>query len=136
MEVSAFCNLAFHGRRIFSNSDGMGHLSSTTLYIWIIRNWYDYIIHIYGIIAKGALKMKKKALSPLVATLMLLVFAIAIGIIVMKWSEKYIHSIQIEESTQPSVEVQDNPLQILNIRYARGELSKEEYEDIRKTLIS
>jgi uncharacterized membrane protein len=30
----------------------------------------------------------------------------------------------------------DNPLRILQIRFAKGEISKEEYEEMRKTLES
>lgn len=77
----------------------------------------------------------KKALSPLTATVMLLAFAILIGIIVMNWGRDYVKVWSGIEPTPPSPESPvlqgmcgaENPLIILQTRYAKGEISTPKY---------
>ena len=70
--------------------------------------------------------MNKKAVSPLVATSLLIIFAVVIGVIVMNLSKTYVEKIS-EEEEHLEEEAETSPLQELQLRYARGEISEEEY---------
>ena len=79
--------------------------------------------------------MNKRAVSPLVATGLLIVFAIVIGVIVMNLSKSYVEQIADEEEVIEETEVGGcNPLQILQISYADGEISEQEYNQRKTTL--
>ena len=71
--------------------------------------------------------MDKKALSPLIATVLLVAFAVALGAVVMSWTagapeEVYeangclVHSSQVID-----------PLAKLQVQYIRGEISRAQY---------
>ncbi len=76
--------------------------------------------------------MNKRAISPLLATSMLLVFAIILGTIVMNMGREYVEGItEIEEL---SIEEFDDPLKILKTRYASGEISEEEFFRMKENL--
>jgi len=84
--------------------------------------------------------MNKEGLSPLVATLLLVVFALVIGTVAMSWGRSYTASI-VEEPTveQPIViEPQDvavDPLKALQIEYIQGKITKDEYLQRQKDLL-
>ena len=72
--------------------------------------------------------MNKKALSPLIATILLVAFAIALGTIVMGWGKDYVTKLgDIEQTPITEKQICEDPLVILQIRYARGEISTQEY---------
>jgi flagellin-like protein len=76
--------------------------------------------------------MNKKAISPLFATFLLLVFAIILGTIVMNIGRDYVEGIvEIEE---PTIEELQSPLEILNVRYAKGEITTAEYEEMKSRI--
>ncbi len=87
----------------------------------------------------------KKALSPLVATMLLVVFALVIGTITMNWGKSYVEKIK-EEPTGVgdvfgsaviiSVKDIDTPLKELQIQYITGKITKEEYLEKENLLIS
>lgn len=92
----------------------------------------------------------KKALSPLVATILLVVFALVIGTITMNWGRSYVEKIKEEPEQEISsfdsaviIGVKDintppneAPLKKLQIQYITGEITKEEYLAKEKTLIN
>ncbi|MBS3136191.1 hypothetical protein J4401_04495 [Candidatus Woesearchaeota archaeon] len=89
--------------------------------------------------------MNKKALSPLAATVILVVFALVIGAATMSWGKSYVSSIpdekepafkssfllsieQMEKQLKiVGVEQIDNSLKDLQMRYIRDEITLEEY---------
>jgi flagellin-like protein len=86
----------------------------------------------------------KKALSPLVATALLVIFALVLGAITMNWGKSYIQAIESKE--KPATDVSkativipladiDTPLKQLQIDYIIGKISKEEYLEREKELI-
>ncbi|MEA2037668.1 MAG: archaellin/type IV pilin N-terminal domain-containing protein [Nanoarchaeota archaeon] len=83
----------------------------------------------------------KKALSPLVATILLVVFALVIGTITMSWGKSYVDKIQGDTEQQPfgtgvfvDFEDVDTPLKRLQIQYISGEITEEEYRQKEKVL--
>lgn len=64
--------------------------------------------------------------------LMFVFFAIIIGLAV--WLITYLFPSISEPLTTNRQTAPQTPLEILNSRYARGEISKSEYEEIRRTL--
>jgi len=81
--------------------------------------------------------MSKKALSPLVATVLLVIFALVIGTITMNWGKAYVEKAG-DEKAPASILVRvsslDDPLKVLQIKYITGEISKEEYFEKEKEL--
>mgnify|MGYP006293519257 CR=1 FL=1 len=86
----------------------------------------------------------KKALSPLVATLLLLAFALVIGTATMNWGKSYVDKI---EDSQPeyeplksavviNIEDIDTPLKELQIKHVTGQISEEKYLEEEKGIIS
>ena len=77
--------------------------------------------------------MNKKGLTPLVATFLLLVFALGIGAVTMNWGKAYVDKINIEEVAEPPTAIVinpaalDDPLKKLQVQYITGSISKEEY---------
>lgn len=86
------------------------------------------------------------ALSPLVATILLVVFALVIGTITMNWGRSYVEKMK-EEAAGPkissfestvviSIGDIDTPLKKLQIRHITGEITEEEYIKEEKALIN
>jgi len=78
--------------------------------------------------------MNKKALSPLVATMILVVFALIIGAITMNWGKSYVESLEETESKDLKsgtilidIEDVDSDLKRLQIKHIRGMITEEEY---------
>lgn len=70
--------------------------------------------------------MNKKAVSPLVATILLIVFALALGTVVMNWGKVYI------EAGVPEEEVGlEDPNEIIQKCYISGCISEDEYTIVR-----
>ena len=90
--------------------------------------------------------MNKKALSPLVATVLLVVFALVIGTITMNWGKSYVEGIAEEPKEAGigvfdsaviiSIKDIDNSLKELQLEYITGKITKEEYIEQEKALIS
>jgi flagellin-like protein len=85
----------------------------------------------------------KKALSPLIATILLVVFALVIGTITMNWGRSYVEKIKeepeqsfLESAVIISIKDIDTPLKELQIDYITGKISEQEYIEKEKTLIS
>lgn len=83
-----------------------------------------------------------KALSPLVATLLLLAFALVIGTATMGWGKAYVGGIE-EPKIEPlksavviNIEDIDTPLKELQIKYITGQISEQEYLTKEKQLIN
>lgn len=71
-------------------------------------------------------RMNKKAISPLIATLLLVAFAVALGAVVMNWSqgiesheEEVVHGCIIEE-------MPDDPVKKVMIQYIKDEITLDE----------
>ena len=87
--------------------------------------------------------MDKKGLSPLVATLLLVVFALAIGTITMNWGKSYVEKIkegapgaEMGNSLVINLKDIDTPLEELQLKYLTGKITQEEYLRQEKALIS
>ena len=87
--------------------------------------------------------MHRKALSPLVATVLLVVFALVIGTITMNWGKSYVEKIQEEPDIGVfnsafliSIQDIDTPLKELQFRHLTGKITQEEYIEKEKVLIS
>ncbi len=88
----------------------------------------------------------KRALSPLIATILLVVFALVIGTITMNWGRSYVEKIKEEpvgvgadvfdSAVIISIKDIDTPLKELQIDYITGKISEQEYIEKEKTLIS
>jgi len=77
----------------------------------------------------------KKALSPLIATVLLVAFAVALGAVVMSWtsgSGDEVH--EVDGCLVHSADVVD-PLAKLQVQYIRGEISRSQYLQKEQTLI-
>lgn len=86
--------------------------------------------------------MNKKGLSPLVATGLLVVFALVIGTITMSWGKNYVEGISEETEEEGfkgtkiiSLEDVNTPLKKLQLEYITGKISEEEYLIKEKELI-
>jgi len=84
--------------------------------------------------------MNKKGLSPLMATIILVLFALVIGTITMNLGKDYVDTIGDEEEPQQSaivINLQDvnTPLKQLQVKYITDQISKEEYLELEKILI-
>ncbi len=86
--------------------------------------------------------MNKRALSPLMATLLLVAFAIVVGAITMNWGKSYVEKIEVKEPVEKlessimiSIKDVDTPLKELQIKYITGQISEEEYLEQEKELI-
>jgi len=84
----------------------------------------------------------KKALSPLIATMLLVVFALVIGTITMNWGKSYVDKIadepetgSIESSIFISINDIDSPLKELQIQHITGRINEAEYKQKEKELI-
>ena len=78
--------------------------------------------------------MNKKAVSPLVATLLLVVFAIALGSVVMSWGKAYVESAtEVSEVSIKDVE-KVSIFEELDQRLAKGEITQAQYDELKKIL--
>ena len=87
--------------------------------------------------------MNKRALSPLIATLLLVLFAIIIGAITMSWGKNYVEHIEdkapvekLESSIVISIKDINTPLKDLQVKHITGVISEEEYYEKEKELNS
>ena len=86
--------------------------------------------------------LNKRGLSPLIATLLLVVFALVVGTATMSWGKSYVETIPDETETVGSSyvisreDVKNNPLKRLQIDYIYDEISLEEYLKREKEIIS
>jgi len=73
----------------------------------------------------------KKALSPLMATVLLVAFALIIGTATMSWGKNYVEQIPEKDTYESSIVINmnqvDNPLKELQIKYITGKLNLDEY---------
>lgn len=77
----------------------------------------------------------KKAISPLISTLLLVVFAIALGSVVMTWGRAYVESaVEISDVTVEDVE-KKSIFEELDERFAKGEITQEQYDDLKRVLL-
>ena len=85
----------------------------------------------------------KKALSPLVATFLLVIFALVIGAITMNWGKAYVEKASVGEEGKKALESAviisisdiDNELKMLQIDYITGRINQEEYLQREKELL-
>ncbi|MDO8480522.1 MAG: hypothetical protein Q7S65_01755 [Nanoarchaeota archaeon] len=72
----------------------------------------------------------KRAVSPLVATFMLVVFALIIGTVAMAWGKNYVPA-EMQEAPDAtlcmSLSTIDTPLKELQVKHVMGQISEEEY---------
>lgn len=88
--------------------------------------------------------MHKKALSPLVATMLLVVFALVIGTITMNWGRSYVEKMKEEPDVRDifdsaiiiSIKDIDTPLKELQLDYITGKITQEEYIEQEKALLT
>lgn len=80
-------------------------------------------------------KMNKKAVSPLIATLLLVIFSIALGSVVMSWGKQYVESAATPKETTVKDVQKTSIFEELDQRYAKGEITKEQYLDLKKVLV-
>lgn len=92
---------------------------------------------------KGEFIGSKKALSPLVATVLLVVFALVVGTITMNWGKSYVNQLKDEPAESKAgktviltSEEIDDPLKELQIQYITGEIDKNQYIEKQKSLVS
>jgi len=74
--------------------------------------------------------MNRRGLSPLVATVLLIAFAVALGAVIMSLGKSYVESIPEEISTGDAVcdpTTVTDTLQLLQIQFINGEITKEQY---------
>ncbi|MCK4521122.1 MAG: hypothetical protein KAU20_00995 [Nanoarchaeota archaeon] len=81
----------------------------------------------------------KKAVSPLVATILLVAFALILGTITMNLGKSYIEGISGVEEQPATITIDsddiDDPLKIAQIKYITNEITKEEYLEITKNIL-
>ena len=90
----------------------------------------------------------KKALSPLIATVLLVVFALVIGTITMNWGKSYVEKITDEpeeiqfesgiiiSNKDINTPLDESYLKKLQIQYIIGEITMEQYIQQEKELIN
>lgn len=89
--------------------------------------------------------MNKRALSPMAATTLLVIFALILGTITMGFGRNYVDNINVKterlkvkeigpEGTTISPVDTEDPLAQLQIQYLQGKISKEEYLERQKEL--
>lgn len=86
----------------------------------------------------------KRAISPLVATMLLVVFALVIGTITMNWGRSYVEKMKEEPEVKDvfesaiiiSIKDINTPLKELQINYITGKITEEEYFEREKVLLA
>jgi len=90
--------------------------------------------------------MNKKALSPLMATVLLVVFALVIGTVTMNVGKSYVEKEIVSESKEDTESFQSaivisiddflgDELKELQIKYITGKITKEEYFEKERDII-
>jgi flagellin-like protein len=95
------------------------------------------------------MKMRKifrgnRGLSPLVATILLVAFALVIGTVTMNWGRSYVEKIKEEPEVKGlfesaiiiSIKDVDTPLKELQIEYITGQITLDQYVSKEQPLIS
>ena len=88
--------------------------------------------------------MNKRALSPLVATMLLVVFALVIGTITMNWGRSYVEKMKEEPEVKEfvdsavviSIKDLDTPLKKLQLNHITGIITQEEYIEQERSLLA
>ncbi len=88
--------------------------------------------------------MNKKALSPLVATLLLVISALVLGAVTMTWGRAYAEGTEEVAAEEPETESAiiisikdiDDPLKDLQIDYITNRITKYEYLEKEQELLS
>ena len=87
--------------------------------------------------------MNKRGLSPLIATILLVIFALIIGTATMTWGKNYVGEVPEEQSSRigssyviSKNEVNSDPLKKLQISYIYDQITLEEYLRQEKEIIS
>mgnify|MGYP001583429630 CR=1 FL=1 len=89
--------------------------------------------------------MNKFGVSPLVATLLLVAFALVVGAVTMTWGKNYIEKVQEQKTGQLDVfkgaiiigiEQLDDPLKSVQLQYITGRITREEYLQQEQELLS
>lgn len=85
----------------------------------------------------------RKGLSPLLATILLLIFALVIGTITINWGRAYVEQIQEEPKAGAfdnaiiiSIKDVNTPLKELQIQHITNKLTEEEYVRKEKALLN
>jgi hypothetical protein len=76
-----------------------------------------------------------KGLSPLIATILLVIFALIIGIATMSWGKNYVENIPADGQDNgsggsyliPMKQVDNNPLKTLQIQYISDKITLDQY---------
>ena len=80
--------------------------------------------------------MNKRALSPLVATVMLVVFALLVGTLTMSWANA---TVKLPEDIPSTVTVTlyhiDTPLKQLQLDYLSGKITLDQYLERERTIL-
>jgi len=82
--------------------------------------------------------MNRKALSPLVATILLIAFAITLGAVIMSVGKSYVVEMPSEVSAGSRVcdpAAVTDPLKLLQIQYVNGEIDIDAYLAGEKALV-
>lgn len=90
--------------------------------------------------------MDKKAMTPLIATSLLVVFSLIIGFATMNWGRAYVEKINIEDKPSSTDSFKNNiilsiddintPLKEIQISHIKGEISEDQYFEQEKGLIN
>lgn len=89
--------------------------------------------------------LNKKGVSPLVATLLLVAFALVVGAVTMTWGKNYIEKAQEKKMDQLDVfkgaiiigiEQLDDPLKSVQLQYITGKVTRDEYLRIEQELLA
>lgn len=88
--------------------------------------------------------MARRAISPLIATILLIAFALLIGTATMNWGKAYVDKIDTKKGTGDrfdsaiiiSLDKIDTPLKELQIKYITGQISAEEYFEKEKEVLN
>ena len=80
---------------------------------------------------------QKRALSPLVATLVLVVFSLVVGTLTMTWGETYVEALPEEPPPVSGKAIEQSAgsaLDKLQVEYVEGRISEDEYLRKKKIL--
>ena len=84
----------------------------------------------------------RRALSPLVATILLVVFSLVVGVITMNWGKSYVAKIAEEPVEEHGGAVVldmgdiDTPLKELQVMHLTGKITQAQYLEQEKSIIS
>ena len=81
----------------------------------------------------------KKAMSPLIATVILVVFALTIGIITMSYGKDYVNRLQTDDQSSEPVVIPasmiNTDLKSLQLEYIQGKITLDLYLEREESLI-